>query len=150
MKRTAARLGQPPIRPDRVRSIRDGGFAFVPNRFLHDGFFAALLDDELVLYFLLILAGDRNGLSFYSYDSLCSMAGMTLERYLAARGALIGKDLVAFDGRRFQVLSLPTGASQRLRTEPPLQSQEELEDRDPATVQQLIRDSLRNAAKHAK
>ena len=150
MKRTAARSGQPPIRSDRVRSIRDGGFAFVPNRFLHDGFFAALLDDELVLYFLLILAGDRNGLSFYSYDSLCSLAGMTLERYIAARGALIEKDLVAFDGRRFQVLSLPTDASQQLRTEPPLQTQEELEDRDPATVQQLIRDSLRNAAKHAK
>ncbi len=150
MKRTAARSGQQPIRSDRVRSIRDGGFAFVPNRFLHDGFFAALLDDELVLYFLLVLAGDRNGLSFYSYDSLCSLAGMTLERYLAARGALIAKDLVAFDGRRFQVLSLPTDASQRLRTEPPLQTQEELKDRDPATIQQLIRDSLRNAAKHAK
>lgn len=150
MKRTAARSGQPPIRSDRVRSIRDGGFAFVPNRFLHDGFFAALLDDELVLYFLLILAGDRNGLSFYSYDSLCSLAGMTLERYIAARGALIEKDLVAFDGRRFQVLSLPTDASQQLRTEPPLQTQEKLEDRDPATVQQLIRESLRNAAKHAK
>ncbi len=80
MGRTEPRSGQPPIRPDRVRSIRGGGFAFLPNRFLHDGFFAALPGDEFVLYVLLVLAGDRNGLSFYHYDSLCSLAGMPLER----------------------------------------------------------------------
>jgi len=145
MKRTETRSGQPPIRPDRVRSIRAGGFAFIPNRFLHDGFFAALHGDEFVLYFLLVLAGDRNGLSFYHYDSLCSLAGMTLERYLAARRALIDKDLVAFDGHRFQVLSLPTAVPQRHPDERPLRTQEEFEDRDPATIQRLIQNSLRNA-----
>jgi hypothetical protein len=148
MKHTEPRLGQQPVRPDRVRSIRGGGFAFIPNRFLHGGFFAALHGDELVLYFLLVLAGDRNGLSFYHYDSLCSLAGMTLERYVAARNALLDKDLVAFDGRRFQVLSLPSDV-QPPRTEPPLQTQEEFEDRDPATVRLLIRDSLRDAAEKA-
>jgi hypothetical protein len=53
-----------PVRPDRVRRI-DGGFAFVPNRFLHDGFLASLGRDELALYLFLVLAGDRNGVSFY-------------------------------------------------------------------------------------
>ncbi len=139
MKRTGTRPSQQPIRPDRVRSIRGGGFAFIPNRFLHDGFFAALQGDEYALYFLLLLAGNRNGLSFYHYDSLCSLAGMTLERYIAARNVLIDKNLVAFDGRRFQVLSLPSEAQ-------PLQSQEELEDRDPATVRLLIQNSLHGAA----
>lgn len=148
MRRTERRLGQQPICPDRVRSIRGGGFAFLPNRFLHGGFFAALHSDELVLYFLLVLAGDRNGLSFYHYDSLCSLAGMTLERYLAARNALIDKDLVAFDGRLFQVLSLPSDA-QPPPSELPLQTQEEFEDRDPATVRLLIRNSLRDAAEKA-
>ena len=149
MQPTPPRSAQQPIRPDRVRSIRGGGFAFLPNRFLHDGFFATLHGDAFVLYFLLVLAGDRNGLSFYPYDSLCSLAGMTLEQYLAARGVLIDMDLVAFDGRRFQVLSLPTHA-QPLHSELPLQTQQELEERDPATVHLLIRDSLRNAAKEAK
>ena len=101
-----------------------------------------LHDDELVLYFLLVLAGDRNGLRFYHYDSLCSLAGMTLDRYIAARNALIDKDLVAFDGRRFQVLSLPRDAQ-------PLQTQEELEDQDPATARLLIQNSLRDATKSA-
>lgn len=145
MRRTEPRSGQPPIRPDRVRSIRAGGFAFIPNRFLHGGFFAALHGDELVLYFLLVLAGDRNGLSFYHYDSLCSLAGMTLERYIAARSALIDKNLVAFDGRRFQVLSLPRDGQQP-QADLRLQTQEEFEDRDPATVRLLIRDSLRDGA----
>jgi hypothetical protein len=138
MRRTERRSEQQPIRPDRVRSIRGGGFAFIPNRFLHDGFFAALRGDEYVLYFLLVLAGNRNGVSFYHYDSLCELAGMTLERYLAARNALIDKDLVAFDGRRFQVLSLP-------RDSQPLETQEEFGNRDPATVRALIENSLRDA-----
>jgi len=32
---------------------------------------------------------------------------MILEQYLDARNALIDKDLIAFDGTRFQVLFLP-------------------------------------------
>jgi len=137
------RIGRRPIRPDRVRSIAGNGFAFVPNRFLHDGFFAALNVDELVLYFALVLAGDRNGLSFYHYDSLCSLLGMTVERYVAARNMLIELDLLAFDGTRFQVLSLPAGVKQQ--TELPLQSTTAFEERDPATIGLLIKSSLRGA-----
>jgi len=134
------RIGRRPICPDRVRSIAGDGFAFVPNRFLHDGFFAALNVDELVLYFALVLAGDRNGLSFYHYDSLCSLLGITVERYVAARNVLIGLDLIAFDGTRFQVLSLPAGVKQQ--AEPPLQSATAFEEQDPATIGLLIKDSL--------
>lgn len=140
MKTTRTRLGQRPLRPDRVRSITGNGFAFVPNRFLHDGFFAALGGDELVLYFLLLVAGDRNGISFYHYDSLCSLAAMTVEQYVAARNALIDKDLIAFDGRRFQVLSLPAVPIER---QLPLQSAGELEAHDPATIHLLVKDCLR-------
>jgi hypothetical protein len=135
------RIGRRPICPGRVRSIAGSGFSFVPNRFLHDGFFAALNVDELVLYFALVVAGDRNGLSFYHYDSLCSLLGMTVDRYVAARNALIDADLIAFDGTRFQVLSLPAGVTQQ--TEPPLRSPPAFEEHDPATIGLLIKDSLR-------
>ena len=54
---------RPPPRPDRIRRIT-GGFAFVPNEFLHHGFFASLGHTERSLYFFLVLAGDRNGVSF--------------------------------------------------------------------------------------
>ncbi|MFC1610638.1 hypothetical protein ACFL6C_06755 [Myxococcota bacterium] len=117
----------------------------MPNRFLMDGFFAALGQDELLLYLLLVLAGDRQGLSFYHYDRLCSLLGLSVERYLRARNSLIQKDLIAFDGTSFQVLELPM--------EPPpgpklLSTSEELEDDDAATVHVVIRKSLRD--RHAE
>ena len=91
---------------ERVRAI-DGGFSFIPHRFLADGFFASLIPHELLLYFLLVLAGDRNGISFYSYDKICTLLHMPLDRYIMARDNLIDKDLIAFDGTVFQVLKLP-------------------------------------------
>jgi len=92
---------------DRIRRI-DGGFSFIPHRFLTDGFLKALSQRELLLYIFLVLAADRYGLSFYSYDRICSFLHMTLEQYSAAIDGLIEKDLIVFDGTLFQVLSLPT------------------------------------------
>ncbi len=90
----------------RIRRI-DGGFSFIPHRFLTDGFLSALDPHQLLLYFFLVLAGDRYGLSFYSYDSICSLLQMPMDQYLQARDALIEKDLIEFDGTIFQVLDLP-------------------------------------------
>jgi hypothetical protein len=104
----------------RIRSI-DGGFAFVPHRFLTGGFLAALDADQLLLYFFLVLAADRYGLSFYSYDKICSLLEMGLEQYVQARCALISHDLIAFDGTVFQVLALPVAPKQpRPRRRSPL------------------------------
>ena len=90
----------------RIRRI-DGGFSFIPHRFLTDGFLSALDADQLLVYFFLVLAGDRYGLSFYSCDSICGLLKISTDRYLRARDALIDKDLIAFDGSLFQVLDLP-------------------------------------------
>lgn len=128
-----------PVRPDRVRRI-DGGFAFVPNRFLHGGFFASLSDAERSLYLFLVLAGDRDGVSFYAYDRICSVLEITPDDYVIVRNALIERDLIAFDGTRFQILSLPPQPVTRSR--PPLQRRDDLERDDPATIRQVIRSSL--------
>ena len=90
----------------RIRRI-EGGFAFIPHRFLTDGFLSALNPSQQQLYFFLVLASDRHGLSFYSYDAICSLLQMSLDQYIEARNDLIGKDLIAFDGTLFQVLALP-------------------------------------------
>jgi len=118
------------LNPKRVRKI-NGGFSFIPHRFLTDGFLASLDPHELLLYFLLVLAGDRNGISFYSYDKICTLLQMQLERYIMARDDLIKKDLVAFDGTLFQVLDLPQKC-------PDLQKRE---DRSP--VEQLIQQTIK-------
>ena len=94
------------LNDQRIRRI-DGGFSFIPHRFLTDGFLSALDPHQLLLYFFLVLAGDRYGLSFYSYDSICSLLQMSMDQYLQARHALIEKDLIDFDGTIFQVLDLP-------------------------------------------
>ena len=92
--------------PNRVRRI-DGGFSFIPHRFLTGGFLSSLGQIEILLYFFLILASDRWGLSFYSYDAICSFLQISLDQYIEARDSLIRKDLIAFDGTLFQVLDLP-------------------------------------------
>lgn len=92
--------------PNRVRCI-ERGFSFIPHRFLTDGFLSSLDQKELLLYFFLVLVSDRHGLSFYSYDAICSLLQLSVDDYMGARDALIEKDLIAFDGTLFQVLDLP-------------------------------------------
>lgn len=140
--KTRSRIHPHPIIAQRVRSTGKQGFSFFPNHFLQGGFFAALDTDELLLYFLLVLVGDRRGVSFYGHDSLCSLLKMPLERYMNARQGLIEKDLIAFDGTRFQVLELPAAPP---LPAPPLRTPEDFERDDPATIRELIRGSLRSA-----
>ncbi len=95
------------LNPKRVRCI-NGGFGFIPHRFITDGFLASLAQKELLLYFFLVVVSDRNGLSFYSYDRICTSLELTLDQYIQARDSLIEKDLIVFDGTLFQVLELPS------------------------------------------
>ncbi|MBW2664402.1 MAG: helix-turn-helix domain-containing protein [Deltaproteobacteria bacterium] len=128
------------LSPNRVRRIT-GSFAFIEHRFLRNGFWDSLTHHELLLYLFLILASDRNGISYYSYDKICSLLRISTDEYLQARNALIDKDLIAFDGYFFQVLSLPEKlANKPLRL---LKSQQEMEKYDPATICNLIGHSLK-------
>ena len=130
-----------PIRADRVRQIAGEGFGFLPHRFLKDGFLSALHPDALALYVFLVLAANRYGVSFHPYDAICSVLGLHLERYLQARNALIDGDLIAFDGTRFQVLSLP---ERPVAADPPkpLRAAPDFEEHDPATIRKLLLQSL--------
>ncbi len=126
------------IIPQRVRRI-NGSFAFIEHRFLSDGFWCSLDHQELLLYLFLVMVGDRRGISFYCYDRICNLLGVTVDDYILARNTLIKKDLIAFDGKFFQVLSLPEKV---VVTSRPLTNQEEMEKHDPATIHQLMADAL--------
>lgn len=123
-----------------MRSPRGQTFAFVPHRFLREGFFVSLSPDELRLYFFLLLAADRYGVSFYGYESICSTLEIDPERYLTARNALIERDLVAFDGTRFQVLALPARPTPRRAA--PLRTDDDMARHDPATIHVIVRDDF--------
>lgn len=129
-----------PIVPERVREIKGQPFGFIPQRFLKDGFLSLLHPDELALYVLLILAANRHGVSFYGYDTICSILSFHLERYIEARNALIARDLIAFDGTRFQVLALPARPVALARK--PLRDEADLEQHDPATIRSIVRAGL--------
>jgi len=103
--------------PNRIRQI-EGGFSFIPHRFLTDGFLASLNQKENLLYFFLALVSDRYGLSFYAYDAICSLLGILVDEYIEARDGLIRKDLIAFDGTLFQVLDLPSKPLQDFPSKP--------------------------------
>jgi|GEM_PF-1029972 hypothetical protein len=94
------------LNPCRIRRI-NGGFSFIPHRFLTEGFYACLSNEEKNLYMFLVLASDNNGLSYYSKKSICTYTGLSHDVYTIARKGLIDKDLVEFDGTMFQVLDLP-------------------------------------------
>jgi hypothetical protein len=121
------------LNAERIRRI-DGGFSFIPHRFLTDGFLASLEQKEILLYLFLVLASDRHGLSFYGYDAICSLLQLTLDQYIEARDALIEKELIVFDGAIFQVLALPP---QPIEGSAPKQ--------DGATISRLIRQSLQES-----
>ena len=106
------------LNPVRVRQI-NGGFSFISHRFITDGFLASLDQKELLLYLFLILVSDRFGISFYSYDSICFLLQMRIDQYIKARDKLIEKDLIAFDGTLFQVLSLPKKRPDRQKSQGP-------------------------------
>ena len=125
--------------PDRVRKI-NGSFAFIEHRFLGDGFFASLDHHELLLYLFLVIVGDRNGISFYGYDKICTLLRFSIDEYTLARDSLMKKDLISFDVKFFQVLSLPAKVIRPFC--PPLKTREEMEKHDPATIHQRIVHSL--------
>jgi len=125
------------LNPERIRQI-EGSFGFIPHRFLTDGFLASLSQHELLLYLFLILAADRYGLSFYSCNSICSLLGLTVDQYMKARDGLIKKDLIAFDGTIFQVLSLPEPLNVNRR-----QNFRSTREKEPVPIAQVLQQSLR-------
>lgn len=124
-----------PLIHHRVRRL-EGSFAWISHRFLRDGFWTSLSHHELVLYLFLVIVGDRQGLSYYGFDKICTLTGMDTDTYIDVRNDLINKDLIAFDGYLFQVLSLPD----RLVSSPllPIVSQAEMIQRDPGTIHQIV------------
>ena len=128
------RIEKKPLVPHRIRKIT-GSFAFIEHRFLRQGFWSSLSHYELLLYLFLVIVADRNGLSYYCYDKICSLVQITVDEYILARDLLIDKDLIAFDGRLFQVLSLPQTPSSCPTA---LKNAKDMQTHDPATIHQLI------------
>ena len=134
LKSTSGPIEINPLEPNRIRKIT-GSFAFIEHRFLQDGFWNSLDHHQLLLYLFLVIVADRNGLSYYSYDKICTLLRISVDEYILARNALIAQNLIAFDGYLFQVLSLPEKVTRPISKT--LKTQAQMERHDPATIRQL-------------
>lgn len=99
-----------PLRPDRLRRL-ERPFSWIPFRILTSGLLAQLSRPAKLLYFFLCLVADQHGLSFYGEQRLRGLLAFTGLELARARHELCKRDLLAFDGRIYQLLSLPQPAS---------------------------------------
>lgn len=95
-----------PLRPDRLRRL-ERPFSWIPFRILTSGLLAQLSGPAKLLYFFLCLVADHNGVSFYGEQRLEDVLGLSGGELEGARQELCERDLLAFDGRVYQLLSWP-------------------------------------------
>ena len=99
-----------PLRPDRIRHI-EKPFGWLPLRLLQENHLAAMSNNAQLLYFFLCLVSDRQGISFYSDNRIRTYLHLEARELEQARVELKEKDLLAYDGRIYQVLCLPSKRS---------------------------------------
>jgi hypothetical protein len=109
--------------PQRVRRLPKCDWSWVDRRFYRQ-FASKLSGDAVFLYFTLVAVSDKNGLSYYSDNSLALMIRASLPALSKARQELLQLDLIAYHAPLVQVLSLP----------PDPQSRPQVSQSDPSTT----------------
>ena len=99
--------------PKNIRNIK-GSFAWLDHRLMRNGFLEVMTHDDMVLYLFLILAADRNGVSFYRKEKICEAVSLDFSQFEIAKDRLVNMNLIAFEG--YSVLS-PNGYYQVLPIE---------------------------------
>jgi hypothetical protein len=105
----------PLLRTDRLRRI-PASFAWLDHRLRAEGHLAKMGPADLGLYFFLVLAADRQGLSCWRLDRMIQDLPFSREDLIRARSRLTEWDLLAYrpwskgspDGV-YQVLDCPRG-----------------------------------------
>ncbi len=108
--------------PKTVRKIK-GSFAWIDHRLLRNGYLQLMTHPDLVLYLFLVLAADRNGVSFYRKEKICDAISLDFRQFEIAKDRLISLKLIAFEA--YSILS-PNGYYQVLpiETQPPNRADE--------------------------
>ena len=105
-------ISKQPIYSNKIRKII-GSFSWIDHRILHDGYLKTMSPHEILLYFFLVLVGDKNGISYYCYDKICDLLKINPNEFVEARNQLLNKSLIAHKNGRFQVLQLPELKNQK-------------------------------------
>ena len=102
--------------PETIRKI-DGSFAWIDHRLLREGYLPVMTHQDQSLYLFLILAADRNGVSFYRKEKICDILSLDFQQCEVARDRLIEINLMAYQpytalspNGYYQVLPIQTTA----------------------------------------
>ena len=125
-------ISRKPIDSTRIRKIT-GSFSWLDHRLLADGHLHAMSQEEMLLYFFLVLVGDKTGISFYGYDKICSTLKIDVDSFIQARNSLVEKSLIAVANGRFQVLQLPEKKSHAFI------SQQRSQDSEPVLLATILK-----------
>jgi len=152
-------IKRPPL-PERLRSRPVYGFGWIDHRFLRDGYLSRTSPPALALYCLLVCAADRDGLSYYSQERLCSLLVMDARELASARRELIELGLIAYRKPLYQLLSLeappplpPPPVPARDVAQNRASAREEAKTAPPAVIERgvdlraMVEASLREAAR---
>ena len=82
--------------PQNIRKIKSS-FAWIDHRLLRNGFLQVMTHQDMAMYLFLVLAADRNGVSFYRKEKICDALSFDFRQFEIARDRLINLKLVAFE-----------------------------------------------------
>jgi hypothetical protein len=102
--------------PQNVRKI-NGSFAWVDHRLLRDGYIPVMTHQDQAFYMFLVLAADREGVSFYRKEKICDILALDFQQFEIARDRLIDLNLIGYQpytalspNGYYQVLPIETAA----------------------------------------
>lgn len=104
------------LAPERARRIPKGNFSWVDQRLLFEGYLARCDPSALSLYLLLVVAGDAQGLSYYSDRKVAELLSLDLHTLELARKTLQRAGLIAYQRPLYQLLSLEEKKTPAART----------------------------------
>ena len=81
--------------PQMIRTI-EKSFAWLDHRLLRNGYLGIMTHQDHSLYLFLVLAADREGVSFYRQEKICDMLGLDFSELRKTRQRLIDLKLIAF------------------------------------------------------
>jgi len=99
--------------PKNIRNIK-GSFAWIDHRLIRNGFMQLMTHQDMALYLFLVLAADKNGVSFYRKEKICEAVSLDYSQFEIAKDRLIDMNLIAFE--EYSILS-PNGYYQVLPIE---------------------------------
>lgn len=82
--------------PERIRKI-NGSFAWIDHSLLRAGFILTMSLEEIAVYLFLVIAADKDGISYYYLDNICKILGLSIQDFHKVRRSLIEKGLIAFE-----------------------------------------------------